>query len=164
MSMLAPTVAEQAYAVSRAQLVALLEESNRIEGINRVLTDEADAAERFLLLFAVSLSGLQDYLATTQPDAVLRDREGLNVRVGRYVAPPGGKKIAADLGKIINHVNRGTLHPYEAHVRYEMLHPFTDGNGRTGRLLWLWGMRSIGQWPTIGFLQTFYYQTLERSR
>ena len=48
----------------------------------------------------------------------------------------------------------------ETHVRYELLHPFLDGNGRSGRALWLWLM---GQAP-LGFLHTFYYQTLSAAR
>jgi hypothetical protein len=35
--------------------------------------------------------------------------------------------------------------------------PTTDGNGRSGRALWLWCMR--GRAP-LGFLHQFYYQTL----
>ena len=40
-------------------------------------------------------------------------------------------------------------------------HPFTDGNGRSGRALWLWQMNNHAP---FGFLHTFYYQTLENSR
>lgn len=46
--------------------------------------------------------------------------------------------------------------PWEVHIAYEMLHPFTDGNGRSGRMLWAWQMRNF----PLDFLHTFYYQTL----
>ena len=48
------------------------------------------------------------------------------------------------------------------HKHFESLHPFLDGNGRTGRALWLWMMGGIAQVP-LGFLHTFYYQTLRYS-
>jgi hypothetical protein len=51
--------------------------------------------------------------------------------------------------------------PLEAHVRYETLHPFTDGNGRTGRALWYWMMVGSSR-ADLGFLHAFYYQTLKK--
>jgi hypothetical protein len=53
--------------------------------------------------------------------------------------------------------------PYILHVEYEQLHPFTDGNGRSGRAMWLYAMKKCGrleQGLNLGFLHAFYYQTL----
>lgn len=52
---------------------------------------------------------------------------------------------------------------WKAHAYYEMCHPYTDGNGRSGRLLWL-GLRLIlGLRPTIVYEseKENYYRALE---
>ena len=50
--------------------------------------------------------------------------------------------------------------PWVFHVQYERLHPFTDGNGRSGRALWAWQMMRRREGLALGFLHRFYYQTL----
>ena len=95
-----------------------------------------------------------------QPDAKLRDIEGLDVRVGGHVAPAGGPKIRLTLEEMLKDW-RGYHSPCYFHLLYEDLHPFTDGNGRTGRALWANQMYALTNACPIGFLHMWYYQTLE---
>jgi Fic family protein len=39
--------------------------------------------------------------------------------------------------------------PKSAHVAFEIIHPFVDGNGRTGRMLMWWHELKLGQKPTL---------------
>lgn len=41
------------------------------------------------------------------------------------------------------------LDPKEMHVRFERIHPFVDGNGRTGRMLMWWHQLKRGEKPLI---------------
>ena len=41
------------------------------------------------------------------------------------------------------------LDPKEMHVRFETIHPFIDGNGRTGRMLMWWHESKLGHEPTL---------------
>jgi len=149
-------------------LAGFVAESNCIEGILRPPTDDEIAAHQDLIaLTSLTIEDLERFVSLVQPDAVLRQTAGLNVRVGSHIAPPGGPDIPKRLFSIIVHAHQGR-HPWNTHVDYETLHPFTDGNGRSGRALWLWQMMRSEQyqgWPQqLGFLHSFYYQTLERSR
>jgi Fic family protein len=39
--------------------------------------------------------------------------------------------------------------PWVNHVGFETIHPFADGNGRTGRMLMWWQEVQAGQTPTL---------------
>lgn len=63
--------------------------------------------------------------------------------------PPHPKALQAGLTDLLKFCNRSDLHPVAhaaiAHAQFETLHPFSDGNGRTGRALIhvLWRKRAL---------------------
>lgn len=148
------------------RLRAFLSESNQIEGIAGPLavSQILPAAAMFLetpLQFSTVLT-VQKAIAPEHP---LRNLPGMNVQVGHYIAPPGGPDIPLRVADLIDDINSGRVGPWKAHVVFEDLHPFMDGNGRTGRLLWAKHMLKIGQDPfALPFLHRFYYQTLQNLR
>ena len=150
---------------SNEQWYKFVEESNRIEGILRPPTEEELVEfERFMKLDEITLKDLIQFVWIYQPGAELRDRTGYNVRIGNYIPPVGDITIRTRLEDIIADANRERFYDkewsaHELHIRYESLHPFTDGNGRSGRMLWAWMMQRF----PLGFLHTFYYQTLANS-
>lgn len=103
--------------------------------------------------------GAAEFVAINAPGHRLRATPDVpGVRVGAHVAPPSGPHIVEQLENILWEMES----PFEAHCRYEDLHPFTDGNGRSGM------MRDRGggdqaMAESLGFLHTFYYQTLSAS-
>jgi hypothetical protein len=144
-------------------------ESNRIEGIHRPPTEqEVEALATFVSRTTITQADLVTLVRVFQPDAELRDQTGMNVVVGTHRPPPGGPAIPAELDCILDTVMHGA-HPHLVHHAYETLYPFTAGNGRSGRALWLWGMQRYSESGyqralRIGFLRSWYYQSLELGR
>lgn len=146
-----------------ADLRFFVRESNRIEGIRRApLKRELQAHVTLLTTHDLAVMDLAKFVDAVQPGKELRIREGMNVRVGSHIAPPGGPAIGFGLKTLLDAANAGA-DPYVIHQRYEHLHPFMDGNGRSGRALWLWQMirQHRNTLPLhMGFLHLWYYQSL----
>lgn len=134
-------------------------ESNKIEGINREPKEaEIRELQNFVMLPKLEVEDVVSFVRFTQPDGRLRDNPSVpGVRVGSHIAPPSGPEVRMNLGIILGEMQFGSLSTYDAHCAYLNLHPFTDGNGRSARAIWLWSMN--GQAP-LGFLHHFYYQAL----
>ena len=142
------------------QLERFLRESLRIEGIMRDPTEEEiEATERFLELERVTVEDVVLLVEVYEPAAVLRTQPGLNVRVGDHAAPPGGPEMYYRLMNMLKGLP--TADPRRWHRAYEKLHPFSDGNGRSGRALWAWQMVRRREDLALGFLHRWYYATLE---
>lgn len=90
----------------------------------------------------VQLMAGQDQTAPGQ----WRDRQnyiGPRMETARYIPPPSGEvpRLMADLHGLLQYEPDGVavssilLRAAIVHVQFEAIHPFLDGNGRTGRLL-----------------------------
>ena len=75
-----------------------------------------------------------------QTQVFLGPYKGCSVRQAHFIPPPPGPQLEEGLAEWEDWIHRDTaLHPVVrialSHYQFESLHPFTDGNGRIGRLL-----------------------------
>ena len=145
------------------QLSYFLNESNGIEGIQSLVThDQFKVATHFLLLDRLTVADVSNIVNTFQPKARLRDQFGQNVEVGDYVAPGGGPEIREHLNDILADASVNRCHPVHIHKDFLNLHPYSDCNGRSSRLVWLWQMQKFDYTFYNTFLRSFYYQALNQ--
>lgn len=153
--------------INETSLNAFVKESNRIEGILREpIGLELTAHMALLEKEELSVGALVEFVGHIAPGKPIRDIVGRNVRVANHIPPSGGPAIVSELEQLLNRANKGS-NPYRIHCDYETLHPFMDGNGRSGRAIWLWQMlKQTYDYPVLsrGFLHSFYYQTLSNYR
>lgn len=151
-------------------LINFIRESNKIEGITQDPTDEEiEVHNEFLDFNSIRVQDLEIFVERICGKA-LRSKPGMSVIIGHHVPIPGGPEVAEKLNVLLTEINNGLITPYVAHQRYEHLHPFMDGNGRSGRVLWLWqmhkeyGIDNLEPVYARGFLHTWYYQSLQEGR
>jgi len=153
--------------MEHADVIRFVRESNLIEGLTHEPTyEEVFATSMFMSRKKIDVGDMMDLVYAYQSGAGLRLFPTQNVRVGNHMPPPGGPAIKDELVRILMRVNTNTAHPFTAHCWYENLHPFMDGNGRSGRALWAWQMMRFGYPPglQLGFLHAWYYQSLQEPR
>jgi Fic family protein len=92
-----------------------------------------------------------------------------NIIANFKTTPP--EKVIEELTNLLNwyKLNKNKLHPlilaFEFHKKYEMIHPFIDGNGRTGRLIMNKILMSAGYSPIIIYKanKLAYFNALEKT-
>jgi Fic family protein len=137
---------------------ALIRESNAIEGINDPKeVDQSLIAWDWLCDWNMPLTHgaickVQKLITLNQDELQphmrghYRDMAKINVRVGNHYPPEYGFVPNLMDNWLLDYAELG---PWEAHKRFEHIHPFVDGNGRTGRMLMWWQEIESGLKPTM---------------
>jgi len=150
------------------RLILFATESNNIEGISGLQrhVEHAYALERLLLIDrTLIMYDVDEFVHAVQPNVQFRCLPGLDVYVGNHHPIPGGPRVMAEMVQLLKEISTNHYSAYQCHRTYETLHPYTDGNGRSGRALWLWQMHKYREYKAERlFLHEWYYQSLDNSR
>lgn len=157
----------------KSNLYLFAKESNEIEGIKTAKAHQihAEALEEFLKETHLTVPILERFVKKIQPNARLRTLATDRVRVGNHI-PPVPPVCIVQLEELLKEINDFKFSDespdkfaWHAHNQYETIHPFMDGNGRSGRAIWLWFMRAEFNWNfQLSFLHMYYYQTLANTQ
>lgn len=84
---------------------------------------------------SVSLDDTEAMGRMIEPDANAKGFRTCGVRVGPRLCPPASE-VQDRLSRLWEH--GGDLKPIEFYKEFELIHPFRDGNGRTGKVILNW--------------------------
>jgi Fic family protein len=150
---------------------AFLRESNAIEGVHddNALADALEAWNYLTECESLNHERIKKahelLLVNRQPNIAGRYRES-QVRVGDRT-PPAAARVPYEIDRLLGESPpTDALDALEWHVRFELVHPFPDGNGRVGRLLYLWHCRQLTIEPIMWRADDVdgYYALFEESR
>lgn len=129
--------------------------SNLIEGINDKNEDEISKfAWAWLcqqeMINQPTLLELHRLITCRQLGTEAGKYRDVMVQVGGHI-PPAPMVAQGEMYGWIKDImeNWKDLDPKWMHVRFEKIHPFIDGNGRTGRMLMWWHEKKLGRTPTL---------------
>lgn len=144
-------------------MLQYIHESNLIEGYDDPEFDKQSMKawkflERQKSIDRAVVQTLQKTIVESQEDLTDMERGSyryVQVWVGNH-QPPNALRVPElmeqwlfDLHMTIDHPEPGENHPKQMHKSFEYIHPFVDGNGRTGRMLMWWHEIKLGKPPTL---------------
>ncbi len=132
-----------------------IRESNLVEGIDNAAEDEQSwQAWQWLknqeVLSQTVMLELHRRIMINQLGNIAGHFRNVQVYVGNHVRPSGEVMRGELYGWGIDMLERfDQFTAREMHVRFEKIHPFIDGNGRTGRMFMWWHELKRGEDPTM---------------
>ncbi len=112
------------------------------KGYNNIMTDKSMTLETVIDVYR-EVKRTHDGIRPYQAEVVIKKRGWGSLVAETVYTPPRGKGVVEKkMADLLEFLNDDTNYPIDpllkmamAHYQFEAIHPFRDGNGRTGRIL-----------------------------
>lgn len=134
-------IVKKQYLKRSADRNEIIEAENSIKTFNFIRSGKFKLNQRAIIgLHKILIAGLNIKEGYKKEDIIVNNKP--------TTAPGEVRKNMADLLQWWNKQKKNKAHPFVIasvfHQRFERIHPFSDGNGRTGRLLYNWMLLKSG--------------------
>lgn len=135
------------------KLKEYISESNAIEDVHTQssIDDSLDAwnylEKQDSLPHDVVQRAHEHILKNRQPE-IAGDYRDIQVSIGERTPPPP-VVVQSEMEKLLHWEPVDPLEAIEWHIAFEHIHPFADGNGRIGRLIYLWHCKGMDAEPIL---------------
>lgn len=135
------------------EIIEYFRESNAIEGIqNEEAVDDTIEGWEYLRekdqLSHSRIQNAHEYILQNRQPKIAGEYRSIQVSIGGRVATPPSE-VKPEMDDLLAWSPTDPLEALKWHVAFEQIHPFADGNGRIGRLLYLWHCRTLGIEPIM---------------
>lgn len=89
-----------------------------------------------------------NYILKNRQPSIAGEYRDITVYVGDDT-PPEPSDLRDLLDTLYEEKPETAIEALDWHIRFEKIHPFADGNGRIGRMIYLWHCEEIGVEPIV---------------
>ena len=145
--------APQTHTITDEFLDKFLEESNAIEGVHaRSAKDDAHKAWTYLatieVLTETDIKEAHNILLQNRQPQIAGEYRTQQVYIGNE-KPPDPTAVPDLMAELLKITPTSAEEALEWHILFEQIHPFTDGNGRIGRMLYLYHCLCVEAQPRL---------------